>query len=423
MHDINAIRNDPSAFDAGLEKRKLAPQSSDLLAKDDARRRAIGVAQELQTKRNEASKKIGQAKGQGDEAEAQRLLEEVAGLKDSLQQAEEAERTLSQELNAMLAVLPNTLFDDVPLGADESDNVELRKSGEPKPGEKEHFEIGEALGMDFETAAALSGARFVVLRDQLARLERALGNFMLDLHVQEFGYTEMSVPVLVRDDAMFGTGQLPKFSEDMFRTQEGFWLTSTSEVTLTNIVREQITDAVALPIRMTALTQCFRSEAGSAGRDTRGMIRLHQFSKVELVSIVDVQSGEAELERKTKCAEEVLKRLGLAYRVVQLCSGDVGFGARKTYDLEVWLPGQNAYREISSVSYCGDFQGRRMNARYRGDGEKTTHYVHTLNGSGLAVGRTLVAVLENYINADGSISIPEVLQPYMGGQTKIEPKK
>ncbi|MBT5156534.1 MAG: serine--tRNA ligase [Rhodobiaceae bacterium] len=422
MHDINAIRNDPEAFDAGLEKRKLEAQSAVLLAKDDARRAAIAVAQEFQTQRNQASKKIGQAKGQGDDAEAQRLLEEVAGLKDSLQQAEETERGLSQELHDMLAGLPNTLMDDVPLGADESDNVELRKHGTPKPGEKEHFEIGEALGMDFETAAALSGARFVVLRDQLARLERALGNFMLDLHVQEFGYTEMSVPVLVRDAAMFGTNQLPKFSEDMFRTHEGFWLTSTSEITLTNTVREQITKAEDLPIRLTAQTQCFRSEAGSAGRDTRGMIRLHQFSKVELVSIVDAQSGEAELERKVQCAEEVLKRLGLAYRVVQLCSGDVGFGARKTYDLEVWLPGQNTYREISSVSYCGDFQGRRMNARYRDEGEKSTQFVHTLNGSGLAVGRTLVAVLENYVTADGAITIPDVLLPYMGGQKTIEPK-
>ena len=273
--------------------------------------------------------------------------------------------------------------------------------------------------MDFEAAAALSGSRFVVLRDELARLDRALGNFMIDLHINEFGYRETALPVLVRDDAVYGTGQLPKFAEDLFRTENGYWLTPTAEVTLTNLVREQITDAAELPLRFTALTQCFRSEAGAAGRDTRGMIRQHQFTKVELVSIVDVESGEAELERKTQCAEEVLKRLDLPYRVMQLCTGDMGFGARKTYDLEVWLPGQNAYREISSVSYCGDFQGRRMNARYRHEGEKQTQFVHTLNGSGPAVGRTLVAVLENYANEDGTVTVPEVLRPYMGGVEKI----
>ena len=421
MHDIHALRQDPEAFDAAMASRGVAAQSAALLAKDDERRAAISQAQDLQTKRNESSKKIGQAKGQGNEEEAQRLMAEVAGLKEQLQQAEEAERAISAELTELLAALPNVPLAGVPVGEDEDGNVEVRCHGEPQANEaaREHFDIGEPLGMDFETAAKLSGARFVLLRDKLARLERALGNFMLDLHTSEFGYQEMTLPVLVRDDAVYGTGQLPKFAEDLFRTENGYWLTPTAEVTLTNLVRDEITDAVALPLRFTALTQCFRSEAGSAGRDTRGMIRQHQFSKVELVSIVDADSGEAELERKVQCAEEVLKRLGLSYRVMQLCTGDMGFGARKTYDLEVWLPGQNTYREISSISYCGDFQGRRMNARYRLEGEKQTRFVHTLNGSGLAVGRTLVAVLENYVNEDGSVSVPEALQPYMGGITRI----
>jgi len=420
MHDINAIRKDPDAFDAALSRRGASPCAAEMLTLDDARRAAIAEAQELQTKRNDASKKIGQAKGQGDEAEAQRLMDEVAGLKDALQKAEEIERAANTELTDALAAIPNLPLADVPVGDDEAGNVELRRHGEPKQGAAEHFEIGEALGMmDFEIAAALSGSRFVVLRDGLARLDRALGNFMIDLHINEFGYRENTLPVLVRDDAVYGTGQLPKFAEDLFRTENGYWLTPTAEVTLTNLVREQITDAAALPMRLTALTQCFRSEAGAAGRDTRGMIRQHQFTKVELVSITDEENGAAELERKTNCAEEVLKRLGLPYRVMQLCTGDMGFGARKTYDLEVWLPGQNAYREISSISYCGDFQGRRMNARYRHEGEKQTHFVHTLNGSGLAVGRTLVAVLENYVNADGTVTVPDVLRPYMGGAETI----
>ena len=420
MHDINAIRNDPDAFDAGLATRGVAAQAASLLAKDDERRAAIASAQDLQTKRNDASKKIGQAKGQGDEAEAQRLMDEVAGLKDELQKAEEAERASRAELTDMLAGLPNLPLADVPVGEDEAGNVEIRRFGEPKEGRLEHFEIGEKLGMDFEVAAKLSGARFVVLLNQMARLERALANFMIDLQTGEGGYTEVNAPVLVRDDAVYGTGQLPKFTEDLFRTDNGYWLIPTAEVTLTNLVRDEITDSAALPLRFAALTQCFRSEAGSAGRDTRGMIRQHQFAKVELVSIVDAESGLDELERKTQCAEEVLKQLGLPYRVMQLCTGDMGFGARKTYDLEVWLPGQNTYREISSVSYCGDFQGRRMNARYRAEGEKATQFVHTLNGSGLAVGRTLVAVLENYVNEDGSVTVPEVLVPYMGGISKIE---
>ena len=420
MHDINAIRNNPDAFDAGLATRGVAPQAASLVAKDDERRAAIQTAQDLQTKRNDASKKIGQAKGQGDETEAQRLMDEVAGLKDELQKAEEAERAMRAELTDMLAGLPNLPLADVPVGEDEEGNVEIRRFGDPKEGSLEHFEIGEKLGMDFEVAAKLSGARFVVLRNQMARLERALANFMIDLQTDNGGYTEVNAPVLVRDDAVYGTGQLPKFTEDLFRTENGYWLIPTAEVTLTNLVRDEITDAAALPMRFAALTQCFRSEAGSAGRDTRGMIRQHQFAKVELVSIVDAESGLEELERKTQCAEEVLKRLGLPYRVMQLCTGDMGFGARKTYDLEVWLPGQNSYREISSVSYCGDFQGRRMNARYRAEGEKATQFVHTLNGSGLAVGRTLVAVLENYVNEDGSVTVPEVLVPYMGGISKIE---
>ena len=423
MHDINAIRENPDAFDEALKRRGVASVSSDLLARDDARRKAIQKAQELQTKRNEASKKIGQAKGQGDEAAAQALMELVAGLKEDLQQAEDTERQLKADLEAALSVLANVPLDDVPDGADEGDNIQLRQWGTPRQinNPRQHFEIGEALGqMDFEAAASISGARFVVLRDDLARLERALGNFMLDVHTQEFGYREMSPPVLVRDEAVFGTGQLPKFAEDLFRTENGFWLSPTAEVTLTNLVREQILNHASLPHRYTALTQCFRSEAGSAGRDTRGMIRQHQFNKVELVSIVDADSGEAELERLTQCAETILQKLELPYRVMLLCTGDMGFSARKTYDLEVWLPGQDTYREISSCSYCGDFQGRRMNARYRADGEKSTHFVHTLNGSGLAVGRTLVAVLENYVNDDGSITVPDVLQAYMGGVQKIE---
>ena len=417
MHDINAIRNAPQAFDEALAKRGVAPQAEALLNQDDARRAAIQQAQDLQTQRNEVSKKIGQAKGQGDDAEAQRLMDEVAGLKSKLQEAEDNERNMSAALRDLLAALPNLPLDDVPGGEDESDNVEIRRHGEPNANAAaaEHFDIGVPLGMDFETAAKLSGARFVLLRDKLALLERALGNFMLDLHSRENGYREMAMPVLVRDEAVFGTGQLPKFAEDLFRTENGYWLTPTAEVSLTNIVREDIVDAASLPMRFTALTQCFRSEAGSAGKDTRGMIRQHQFSKVELVSIVDAENGEAELERKTQCAEQVLQQLGLPYRVMLLCSGDMGFGARKTYDLEVWLPGQDCYREISSISYCGDFQGRRMNARYRVEGEKQTHFVHTLNGSGLAVGRTLVAVLENYVTEDGSVTVPTVLRPYMGG--------
>ena len=423
MHDINLVRDNPQAFDAALKQRNAAPAAAALIACDDARKAAIAKAQALQTTRNETSKKIGQAKGAGDDATAEALMAEVADLKSALQAAEDDERKLKAELEAALSVLPNIALPDVPEGLDEADNLEVRQVGAVAGinNAAQHFEIGEALGqMDFEAAAALSGSRFVVLRHDLARLERALGNFMLDLHTSEFGYTEVNPPVLVRDDAVYGTGQLPKFTKDLFRTENGYWLTPTAEVTLTNLVRAQITDAADLPLRFTAWTPCFRSEAGAAGRDTRGMIRQHQFSKVELVSIVEPDDGEAELERLTACAEEVLKRLGLSYRVMLLCAGDMGFSARKTYDLEVWLPGQNSYREISSCSYCGDFQGRRMNARFRNADAKSTQYVHTLNGSGLAVGRTLVALLENYHQEDGSVLIPEALHPYMGGRTKIE---
>ena len=426
MHDINQVRENPEAFDRALQQRNAEPAAQSLIARDDARRAAIAKAQALQTTRNDASKKIGQAKGVGDDALAEDLMAQIADLKASLQTAEDEERKLKSELETALAVLPNIALADVPDGVDEADNVEVRRTGEvsEKNAAAEHFEIGEAFGqMDFEAAAMLSGSRFVVLRDDLARLERALGNFMLDLHTTEFGYREINPPVLVRDDAVFGTGQLPKFAEDLFRTENGYWLTPTAEVTLTNLVRDQITDSAELPLRYAALTPCFRSEAGAAGRDTRGMIRQHQFTKCELVSIVEPDQGEEELERLTNCAEEVLKRLGLAYRVMLLCAGDMGFSARKTYDLEVWLPGQNAYREISSCSYCGDFQGRRMNARFRHADAKTTQYVHTLNGSGLAVGRTLVALLENYHQEDGSVLIPEALRPYMGGRTKIEVSK
>ena len=423
MLDIAFIRENLVQVNTALAARGHDGTADALIELDEARRQAVSVAQDLQTRRNDTSKKIGQAKGAGDEAEAQRLMDDVASLKAELQQAEEAERTAGQALEAALAVIPNLPLEDVPVGADEAANVEIRQYGTPTEiaNAGQHFELGEALGqMDFEKAAALSGSRFVVLQGQLARLERALGNFMLDLHTQEFGYTEVSPPVLVRDDALFGTGQLPKFKEDLFRTEEGFWLIPTAEVPLTNLAREQILPAETLPLRLTAFTPCFRSEAGSAGRDTRGMIRQHQFSKVELVSLVLPEDGAAELERMTNCAETVLQRLELPYRVMLLSTGDMGFAARKTYDLEVWLPGQGAYREISSCSLCGDFQARRMKTRYRHQGEKQTGFLHTLNGSGLAVGRTMVALMENYQDENGQIFIPPVLQPYMGGETHIK---
>ncbi len=423
MLDISIIRDNPEKFDKALASRGAEAMSKQLLTLDEARRMAVSQAQELQTKRNETSKQIGQAKAAKDEGLAKKLMDEVATMKEQLQIAEGSEREASQALENALAAVPNTPLEGIPFGVDEDANVEIRKVGAPTQIEnpKQHFDIGEELGqMDFETAAKMSGSRFVILQGQLARLERALANFMLDTHTEEFGYTEVVPPALVRDDAVFGTGQLPKFKEDLFRTEEGFWLIPTAEVPLSNLVREQILDAEDLPLRFTAYTPCFRSEAGSAGRDTRGMIRQHQFSKVELVSIVMPEDGEDELERMTNCAETILQKLDLPYRVMMLCTGDMGFSARKTYDLEVWLPGQDSYREISSCSLCGDFQSRRMKTRFRHKGDKQTHFAYTLNGSGLAVGRTMAALLENYQDSDGRVYIPAPLQPYMGGKTHIE---
>ncbi|NQV80816.1 MAG: serine--tRNA ligase [Alphaproteobacteria bacterium] len=425
MHDIRFIRENPADFDAGMRRRGLAPQAAAILALDEQRRAVQTALQEAQKKRNDASKLVGKAKGSGDEAEATRLMGDVADLKTQIQDNETRDRTLGEELHTLLAGLPNIPAADVPDGLSEDDNVELRRWGN-KPAfdfaPKDHVDLGEALGlMDFEAAARMSGARFVVLKGVLARLERALGQFMLDIQTGENGYTEISPPLLVRDEAAFGVGQLPKFADDLFRTTNDLWLISTSEVPLSNLVREQIVDHDALPIRVTALTPCFRSEAGAAGKDTRGMIRQHQFHKVEIVSIVAPQMAADEHERLINSAEEILKRLDLHYRVVVLCTGDLGFSNAKTYDIEVWLPGQDSFREISSCSHYTDFQARRMNARYRAAGEKGTHFVHTLNGSGLAVGRTLVAVLENYQQADGSIVVPDVLRPYMGGVEVIRP--
>jgi seryl-tRNA synthetase len=481
VFDIRWIRDNPEAFDAGLAKRGISPGgdvafAAELIALDEARRKVVTRLQEAQARRNAASKEIGKAKAARDEAKAQVLMAEVAALKDQLTQGEEEQRAADKALTDALSVIPNLPADDVPIGRDEKDNKEVRRVGIPpkfawtnKP--REHFEIGEALGlMDFETAARLSGSRFVVLKGQLARLERALAQFMLDLHTAPDkgglgGYTEILPPYLVRDEVMYGTAQLPKFTDDQFlatrtitrmellhnalkyaaeadkaahregqidlevlvdRTlaraplKEDYWLIPTAEVPLTNLVRDSIRDEAELPIRVTAYSPCFRAEAGAAGKDTRGMIRQHQFSKVELVSITTPEQSAAEHERMTACAEEVLKRLGFAYRTIVLCTGDMGFAARKTYDIEVWLPGQNAYREISSCSNCGDFQARRMQARYRPKGAKEVRHVHTLNGSGLAVGRTLIAILENCQQADGSVTIPEALVPYMGGSQRIE---
>ncbi|HEY4265788.1 MAG TPA: serine--tRNA ligase [Micropepsaceae bacterium] len=470
MHDIKAIRDDPAAFDEGLKKRGFAPISPEILKRDEILRNIKTILQQSQARRNEASKLIGQAKAKKDEAQATALMGEVAVIKETIQDGEEKERRFQKELDDLLAGIANIPADDVPVG-DESANKEIRRWG-AKPDfaftPKEHFDLGEGLGqMDFEAAARMSGARFVVLKNQLARLERAIAQFMLDLHTDQVrenntsekleigGYAEISPPLLVRDHAMRGTGQLPKFERDLFFASsyvefeekpvgsadlwtnnagefkvtprfgptKGMlppsWLIPTAEVPLTNLVREQILDGAQLPLRFTAYTPCFRAEAGAAGKDTRGMIRMHQFSKVELVSITTQEQSAAEHERMTQCAQEVLKRLNLHHRIIVLSTGDMGFGARKTYDIEVWLPGQNAFREISSCSNCGDFQARRMNARYRPPGEKNTRFVHTLNGSGLAVGRTLVAILENYQQADGSILIPDALKPYMGGVDRI----
>ncbi|QPB21186.1 serine--tRNA ligase [Rhizobium sp. 007] len=424
MLDIKWIRENPEALDEALAKRGAEPLAQSLIALDEKRRSAVQKVQDLQSRRNAASREIGAAMAQKNSELAEKLKAEVAEMKVSLPAAEEEDRQLTAELNDALARIPNVPLDDVPVGKDEHDNVIARTVGE-KPRwnhtPKEHFEIGETLGyMDFERAAKLSGSRFTVLTGPLARLERALGQFMIDLHTTEHGYSEVSSPLMVRDEAVFGTAQLPKFAEDLFRTTDGRWLIPTAEVTLTNLVSGEILEQEKLPLRFTALTPSFRSEAGSAGRDTRGMLRQHQFWKCELVSITDAESSIAEHERMTACAEEVLKRLGLHFRTMTLCTGDMGFGSRKTYDIEVWLPGQNAYREISSCSVCGDFQARRMNARYRGKDDKSTKFVHTLNGSGTAVGRCLIAVLENYLNEDGSVTIPDALLPYMGGLTKIE---
>jgi seryl-tRNA synthetase len=424
MHDIRLIRENPAAFDAGLARRGAPPAAAAILALDSARRELVTRMQEAQARRNEASKAIGAAMGKGDRETAEKLKAEVAALKDELPAQEDDERRLTAELNAALAALPNLPAAQVPEGADEADNVEVMRWGTPRDFDftpREHADIGPALGLDFETGALLSGARFTFLRGQMARLHRALAQFMLDLQTGTHGYTECITPLMVRDEAAFGTGQLPKFAEDLFRTTDGRWLIPTAEVSLTNSVREQILVDATLPQRLTALTPCFRSEAGAAGRDTRGFIRQHQFEKVELVSITRPEDSEAEHERMTACAEAVLKALNLPYRKVLLCTGDMGFTARKTYDLEVWLPGQGAYREISSCSNCGDFQARRMNTRYRPEGGKTNEFVHTLNGSGLAVGRTLVAVLENYQQADGSVEVPAVLAPYAGGLTRLVP--
>jgi seryl-tRNA synthetase len=468
MLDIRWVRENPEALDRALESRGGAPAASRLIALDEARRAAIARLQDAQTRRNAASREIGQAKAARDEARARALMEDVAAVKGAIAAAEEEERSATAALDAALAEIPNVPADDVPVGADEHANRVERTPGVPRRMNwaKEHFDLGEALGeMDFETAAKLSGARFVVLKGRLARLERALGQFMLDLHTQEHGYTEVQPPLLVRDRTMFGTAQLPKFRGDQFlgasegsreellaaalqaatvedrellcrgeaslkevvgrvlgraEPKEDFWLIPTAEVPLTNLVRESIREEAELPLRFTALTPCFRSEAGSAGRDTRGMLRQHQFDKVELVSITTPEESRREHARMTACAEEVLKRLGLAYRVVTLSTGDMGFSAQKTYDIEVWLPGQKTYREISSCSVCGDFQARRMQARYRPKDGKQPRLVHTLNGSGVAVGRALIAVMETYQNEDGSISVPDALRGrYMGGVERI----
>jgi len=441
MYDIKSIRENPQAFDAGLKRRGLAPLSDTLLALDEKRRAAITAFEQAQARRNAASKEIGEAKKAKDEARASALMAEVGELKTTMPALEEAQKTLAEALDKELAQIPNTPLPEVPNGADEHGNVEHHTSGAKrdyafKP--KQHFELGEALGqMDFELAAKLSGARFVVLQKGLARLERALGQFFLDTHTEEHGYTEVNPPLMVRDDVMFGTAQLPKFEDDQFWAIGGevfkanaaaddmkigrLGLIPTAEVPLTNLVRESIVAEDELPLRLTACTPCFRAEAGAAGKDTRGMIRQHQFTKVELVSITTPDKSKDEHERMLACAEAVLKKLDLHYRVVTLCTGDMGFASQKTYDIEVWLPGQGMYREISSCSVCGDFQARRMNARFRGKDGKP-QYVHTLNGSGVAVGRALIAVMENYQDENGAIAVPDALKPYMGGVTKIERK-
>ncbi len=425
MHDIRQIRENPAGFDAALAMRKLAPMSPEILKIDTARRGKILAAETAQADRNAASKEVGAAKARGDEAEFQRLRALVAEKKDEIARLEDEARGENDRLNEILMGLPNLPFDDVPIGDDEADNIEINRWGTPRSFDftpKEHFDIpATTKGMDFEAAAKLSGSRFVVLSGAIVRLHRALAQFMLDTHINENGLTEYWTPVLVRDEAMIGTGQLPKFAEDSYQTTNGWWMIPTSEVTLTNLVAGEILNDSDLPRRMTAHSQCFRSEAGSAGRDTSGMLRQHQFEKVEMVSITKPEESRAELDRMTGCAERILQSLMLPFRTVVLCTGDMGFGARRTHDIEVWLPGQNAYREISSCSVCGDFQARRMNARYRAEGSKKPEYVHSLNGSGLAVGRCLIAVLENGQQEDGSVWIPPALHPYLGGKTMISP--
>ena len=421
MHDIRAIRENPAAFDAALARRGVSDASSGLLKIDGDRRAAILAAETAQAEQNKASKEVGAAKGRGDEAEFERLRALVAEKKAEVAEMNALAKELDEALTDALARLPNLPHDDIPDGADEADNVEIHRWGTPPEiaDAKEHYDLPAARGLDFETAAKLSGSRFVVLRGAMARLHRALAQFMLDTHVNEHGLTETMTPVLVRDEAMFGTGQLPKFTEDSYQTTNGWWLIPTSEVTLTNTVAGDVLEEADLPIRMTAHTQCFRSEAGSAGRDTAGMLRQHQFEKVEMVSITHPDHSRAELDRMTGCAQAILEKLGLPYRTVVLCTGDMGAGARRTHDIEVWLPGQNTYREISSVSVCGDFQARRMNARFKPEAGGKPEFVHTLNGSGLAVGRCLIAVLENGQQPDGSVAMPAVLHGYLGGKTQI----
>ena len=425
MHDIRLIRDDPAAFDAAMALRGLSGVSAEVLGIDEVRRAKIHAAEEARAAQNAASKEVGAAKARGDEAEFARLRGEVADKKAEIARLEDEARAADARLEELLMGLPNWPYPDVPDGADEDGNVELRRQGTPPDFDftpLEHFDIpGAAAGFDFAAAARLSGSRFAVLRGAVARLHRGLAQFMLDVHTVENGLQETMTPVLVRDEAMYGTGQLPKFGEDSYRTTAGHWLIPTSEVTLTNIVAGEILDAGALPLRMTAHTLCFRSEAGAAGKDTAGMLRQHQFEKVEMVSVTRPEDSEAEHARMTRCAEDILERLGLAYRTVSLCTGDLGFGARRTHDIEVWLPGQGRYREISSVSTCGDFQARRMNARYRPDGGKP-EFVHTLNGSGVAVGRALIAVLENGQRADGGVDLPGALAPYLGGRGRISPE-
>ena len=423
MHDLKYIRENPQDFDAALIRRGAPPVAASILALDEHRRAILTEMQNAQARRNEASKAIGAAMGKGDTATAEALKAEVARLKDTLPSLEERERGAGAELDSLVAGLPNLPAADTPDGADETDNVEIARWGSPRNFDfepRDHADVGPVLGLDFETGVAISGARFTFMRGQMARLNRALGQFMLDYQTAQRGYTECATPYLVRQESLFGTGQLPKFAEDNFQTTDGRWLIPTAEVSLTNSVREQILEESALPIRLTALTPCFRSEAGAAGRDTKGLIRQHQFEKVELVSIVRPEDSAAEHERMVESAEGILQALQLPYRKMLLCTGDMGASARRTYDLEVWLPGQGLYREISSCSNCGDWQARRMNTRYRAAETKSNVFVHTLNGSGLAVGRTLVAVLENYQQADGSVIIPDALLPYVGGLTKLE---